>query len=210
MAVIEAEGLVKTYHPRGAPTVHALAGLDLEVPEGTVLGVLGPNGAGKTTAVKVLTTLIRPDAGRAAVDGVDVLTRGAEVRAMIGVSGQYAAVDENLTAFENLDMVGRLYHLGRRASRARADELIGAFGLTEARDRAVKGFSGGIGGASTSRAPSSPAPACSSSTSPRPGWIPAAAWASGTSSRSSSPRARPCSSPPSTSRRPTGSRTTSR
>ncbi len=144
MAVIEAEGLVKTYHPRGAPTVHALAGLDLEVPEGTVLGLLGPNGAGKTTAVKVLTTLIRPDAGRAAVDGVDVLTRGAEVRAMIGVSGQYAAVDENLTAFENLDMVGRLYHLGRRASRARADELIGAFGLTEARDRAVKGFSGGM------------------------------------------------------------------
>jgi ABC-2 type transport system ATP-binding protein len=144
MAVIEAEGLVKTYHPRGAPPVHALAGLDLQVPEGTVLGLLGPNGAGKTTAVKVLTTLVRPDAGRALVDGVDVLTRGADVRAMIGVSGQYAAVDENLTAFENLDMVGRLYHMGRRASRARADELIATFGLTEARDRAVKGFSGGM------------------------------------------------------------------
>ncbi|UKF29762.1 ATP-binding cassette domain-containing protein [Clavibacter phaseoli] len=144
MAVIEADGLVKTYHPRGAPPVHALAGLGLEVPEGTVLGLLGPNGAGKTTAVKVLTTLVRPDAGSARVDGVDVLTRGAEVRAMIGVSGQYAAVDENLTAFENLDMIGRLYHLGRRASRARADELIGTFGLTDARDRAVKGFSGGM------------------------------------------------------------------
>lgn len=144
MAVIEADGLVKTYHPRGAPPVHALAGLGLEVPEGTVLGLLGPNGAGKTTAVKVLTTLVTPDAGSARVDGVDVLTRGAEVRAMIGVSGQYAAVDENLTAFENLDMIGRLYHLGRRASRARADELIGTFGLTDARDRAVKGFSGGM------------------------------------------------------------------
>jgi ABC-2 type transport system ATP-binding protein len=136
---IRAEGLVKRYGE-----VTALDGLDLEVPEGTVLGVLGPNGAGKTTAVRVLTTLLQPDAGRATVAGVDVVERPHEVRRLIGLSGQYAAVDEYLTGFENLDMVGRLYHLGRRASRGRARELLGRFDLAEAADRPVKTYSGGM------------------------------------------------------------------
>ena len=123
MAFIEASGLVKTYHPRGAPVVRALDGLDLSVPEGTVAALLGPNGAGKTTTVKVLTTLIRPDAGSATIDGVDVLADPQQIRRMSGASGQYAAVDENLTGFENLFMVGMLYHLGRRRAAQRAREL---------------------------------------------------------------------------------------
>ncbi|MGC1207427.1 MAG: ATP-binding cassette domain-containing protein [Ornithinimicrobium sp.] len=143
MPIIEAHGLTKTYSSRSG-TVHALAGLDLSVPEGTVKGLLGPNGAGKTTTVKVLNTLIRPDSGSATVDGVDVLADPQKVRRMIGASGQYAAVDENLTGLENLEMVGRLYHLGIRKSRSRARELIEAFGLAEAGDRPVKGFSGGM------------------------------------------------------------------
>ena len=136
---VVAEGLVKTYGD-----VEALAGLDLRVPEGTVLGVLGPNGAGKTTAVKVLTTLVRPDAGRASVAGVDVVADPAGARRLIGVSGQYAAVDEYLTGFENLDMIGRLYHLGHRASRERARELLDQFDLADAGDRVAKGYSGGM------------------------------------------------------------------
>ncbi|ROR90070.1 ATP-binding cassette domain-containing protein [Nocardioides aurantiacus] len=134
-----AEGLVKTYGK-----VRALDGLSLRVPEGEVLGVLGPNGAGKTTAVKVLTTLVRPDAGTASVAGVDVVADPAGVRRSIGVSGQNAAVDEYLTGFENLDMVGRLYHLGARASRERARELLREFDLEEAGDRVAKGYSGGM------------------------------------------------------------------
>jgi ABC-2 type transport system ATP-binding protein len=144
MAFIEASDLIKTYTPRGAPVVHALDDLSLAVPEGTVLGLLGPNGAGKTTAVKVFTTLITADSGSASVGGVDVLTEPERVRRMIGVSGQYSAVDENLTGFENLDMIGRLYHLGAKQSRARAQELIDLFELTEAGNRPVKGFSGGM------------------------------------------------------------------
>jgi ABC-2 type transport system ATP-binding protein len=144
VAFLEAHGLVKTYTPRGAPVVRALDGLGLSVPEGTVTALLGPNGAGKTTTVKVFTTLIIPDAGTARIDGIDVVSDPDRIRPMIGVSGQYAAVDENLTGFENLDMVGRLYHLGARASRARATELIDLFGLTEAQNRPVKGFSGGM------------------------------------------------------------------
>lgn len=124
--------------------MRALDGLDLEVPEGTVTALLGPNGAGKTTTVKVFTTLVTPNTGTATIDGVDVVSSPERIRPMIGVSGQYAAVDENLTGFENLDMVGRLYHLGARASRARATELIELFGLTEAQNRPVKGFSGGM------------------------------------------------------------------
>lgn len=124
--------------------MHALAGLDLEVPQGTVTALLGPNGAGKTTTVKVLTTLITPSSGTATIDGVDVVAHPERIRPIIGVSGQYAAVDENLTGLENLDMVGRLYHLGARASRARAKELIALFDLTEAQNRPVKGFSGGM------------------------------------------------------------------
>ena len=134
-----AEGLTKRYGD-----VVALDGLDLRVPEGTVLGVLGPNGAGKTTAVRVLTTLLRPDSGRAEVAGIDVLTRPNDVRRKIGLSGQYAAVDEYLTGFENLDMVGRLYHLGRRPARERARELLARFRLDEAADRPVKTYSGGM------------------------------------------------------------------
>ncbi len=134
-----AEGLVKRYRD-----VTALDGLSMRVPVGSVLGVLGPNGAGKTTSVRVLTTLLRPDAGRAQVAGVDVLADPHEVRRRIGVSGQYAAVDENLTGFENLEMVGRLYHVGRAASRARARELLGEFDLTEAGGRLAKTYSGGM------------------------------------------------------------------
>jgi ABC-2 type transport system ATP-binding protein len=139
MAAVEAEGLVKRYGE-----VVALAGLDLTVPEGTVLGLLGPNGAGKTTAVRVLTTLLVPDEGRAVVAGVDVLADPEGVRRRIGLSGQYAAVDEVLTGYENLDMVGRLYRLGRRRSRERARELLERFSLADAGDRPVKTYSGGM------------------------------------------------------------------
>lgn len=144
MAFIEASELVKTYTPKGAPVVRALDGLDLEVPQGTVTALLGPNGAGKTTTVKVLTTLIRPDSGRAVIDGVDVLDDPQSIRRMIGASGQYAAVDENLTGFENLMMVGKLYHLGSKVARQRATELIELFDLVEAQNRPVKGYSGGM------------------------------------------------------------------
>ncbi|KGJ72795.1 ABC transporter [Cryobacterium roopkundense] len=141
--IIEATGLTKTYKSKSGP-VHALAGLDLSVPRGSVKALLGPNGAGKTTVVKMLTTLIRPDAGTAFLDGIDVARNPKAVRRIIGVSGQYAAVDENLTGFENLEMVGRLYHLGGVAARRRAHELIDLFELTAAGDRPVKGFSGGM------------------------------------------------------------------
>src|SRR3954447_18425767 len=136
---VVAEGLVKRYGD-----VTALDGLSLAVPAGTVLGVLGPNGAGKTTTVRVLTTLLRPDAGRARVADVDVLANPREVRRRIGLSGQYAAVDEYLTGYENLDMVGRLYHLGRRRSSQRARELLERFRLSAAADRPVKTYSGGM------------------------------------------------------------------
>ncbi|MGL5828227.1 MAG: ATP-binding cassette domain-containing protein [Angustibacter sp.] len=134
-----AEGLVKQYG-----SVTALSGLSLSVPKGTVLGVLGPNGAGKTTTVRVLTTLLRPDAGRAEVAGIDVLAHPNKVRTKIGLSGQYAAVDEYLTGFENLDLVGRLYRLGRKTARTRARELLERFSLTDAADRPVKTYSGGM------------------------------------------------------------------
>ncbi len=137
--IITAQGVVKTY---GA--VRALDGLDLEVEEGTVLGLLGPNGAGKTTAVRVLTTLLTPTSGTASVAGLDVVRDAEELRTRIGVSGQYAAVDEYLTGFENLDMVGRLYHLGRTRSRDRAWELLERFDLVDAAKRPVKTYSGGM------------------------------------------------------------------
>jgi ABC-2 type transport system ATP-binding protein len=136
---IEAQGLTKRYKD-----VVALDGVDLAVPRGTVLGLLGPNGAGKTTTVRVLATLLVPDAGSARVAGVDVLTDPAGVRRRIGLSGQYAAVDEYLTGYENLEMVGRLYHLGRRRSRDRARELLGQFGLGDAANRPAKTYSGGM------------------------------------------------------------------
>src|SRR3712207_1259200 len=133
------EGLVKRF---GENT--ALAGVDLTVSEGTVLGLLGPNGAGKTTVVRILSTLLRPDAGRAEVAGLDVLSQADQVRATIGLTGQYAAVDEYLTGRENLEMVGRLYRLGGRESRARADRLLERFELTDAGDRPAKTYSGGM------------------------------------------------------------------
>ena len=143
MTIIEARGLKKIYKSKSGP-VHALDGLDLLVPQGTVKALLGPNGAGKTTVVKVLTTLIQPTEGTAFVDGIDVLSNPRAARRIIGASGQYAAVDENLTGFENLEMVGRLYHLGAKTARRRAQELIDQFELTEAGNRPVKGFSGGM------------------------------------------------------------------
>ena len=134
-----AEGLVKNFG-----TVRALDGVDLEVPTGTVLGLLGPNGAGKTTAVRILTTLLPPDGGRAEVAGYDVVREAAAVRTVIGLAGQNAAVDENLTGRENLELVGRLYHLGRAVARRRAAELIERFALTDAADRTAKTYSGGM------------------------------------------------------------------
>ena len=137
--MITATGLVKHYG-----TVRALDGLDLAVPAGTVLGLLGPNGAGKTTAVRILTTLLVPDEGSAQVAGADVRTQAETVRSRIGLSGQYAAVDEYLTGFENLVMVGRLYGMRRAAARVRADELLDAYDLVEAGGRPTKTYSGGL------------------------------------------------------------------
>jgi ABC-2 type transport system ATP-binding protein len=136
---IETRGLRKSYKD-----VEALCGIDLQVERGTVLGLLGPNGAGKTTAVRILTTLLPPTGGSARVDGLDVVADATELRSRIGLAGQYAAVDENLTGFENLDMVGRLYHLGKQPSRDRARELLERFELDEAGDRLVKTYSGGM------------------------------------------------------------------
>ena len=124
--------------------VRALCGIDLRVEAGTVLGLLGPNGAGKTTAVRILTTLLPPSGGSARVDGLDVVADAARLRERIGLAGQYAAVDENLTGFENLEMVGRLYHLGRGPSRERAGELLERFDLAEAGQRLVNTYSGGM------------------------------------------------------------------
>ncbi|TDV50965.1 ATP-binding cassette domain-containing protein [Actinophytocola oryzae] len=136
---VRAEALVKTYG-----STRALDGIDLEIPTGTVLGLLGPNGAGKTTVVRILTTLLRPDSGRAWVAGHDVLAEPGRVRESIGLSGQYAAVDENLTGFENLYMVGRLYGMNKPDARARANALISRFRLTDAAARPAKTYSGGM------------------------------------------------------------------
>ena len=136
---ILATGLVKRYGE-----VTALDGMELSVPEGTVFGLVGPNGAGKTTTVRVLTTLLKPDAGHATVAGFDVDLDARRLRSHIGVSGQYAAVDDHLTGAENLEMVGRLYHLGAKRSKQRARELLERFDLAEAGGRPVKGYSGGM------------------------------------------------------------------
>lgn len=136
---IHAEGLVKTFGD-----VRALDGVDLDVPEGTVLGLLGPNGAGKTTTVRCLTTLLRPDSGKAVVAGVDVLKHPDAVRRSIGLSGQFAAVDEYLTGRENLQMVGQLYQMKAKAAKVRAQDLLEQFDLAEAADRTTKTYSGGM------------------------------------------------------------------
>jgi len=138
-AAIAVEGLRKRFGD-----VQALCGIDLNAAPGTILGLLGPNGAGKTTAVRILTTLLPPDAGTARVAGFDVVKDAAALRSQIGLAGQYAAVDENLTGFENLEMVGRLYHLGRGPARVRAHELLERFSLTDAADRLTKTYSGGM------------------------------------------------------------------
>jgi ABC-2 type transport system ATP-binding protein len=136
---IVVEGLKKSYG-----SVQALCGVDFAARTGTVLGLLGPNGAGKTTAVRILSTLLKPDGGSARVVGLDVVDDAAALRAKIGLAGQYAAVDENLTGFENLEMVGRLYHLPRKEARDRADELLERFDLVEAAKRPAKTYSGGM------------------------------------------------------------------
>jgi ABC-2 type transport system ATP-binding protein len=136
---VEAHGLRKAF---GA--VLALDGLSLAVPTGSVLGLLGPNGSGKTTTVSILTTSLRPDAGRGCVGGLDVVRQAAQVRRVIGLAGQFAAVDPNLTGRENLALIGRLSRLGRRQARVRASELLDSFGLTAAAGRLVRGYSGGM------------------------------------------------------------------
>jgi ABC-2 type transport system ATP-binding protein len=138
---IEAHDLVKVF-PRG--NVRALDGVSLQVERGTVLGLLGPNGAGKTTAVRILSTILEPDEGHAAILGHDVAKEPEVVRRIIGLAGQYATVDENLSGRENIRMVGRLSHLSRRTSARRADELLEAFGLFDAGDRVLKTYSGGM------------------------------------------------------------------
>src|SRR5246127_2679734 len=136
---IVVEGIVKRFGD-----LTALDGIDLQVPSGTVLGVLGPNGAGKTTAVRILTTLLQPDGGRAVVEGHDVVREAAAVRRSIGLAGQSAAIVEELTGRENLEIIGRLYHLSRPESRSRATELLEQFELADAADRAAKTYSGGM------------------------------------------------------------------
>src|SRR3954454_2241987 len=137
--IVVAEGLHKSFGD-----THALRGLDLSVPRGRVCGVLGPNGAGKTTAVRILATLSDPDAGHARIAGYDVVREAGKVRERIGLAGQFAAVDEKLTGRGNLRMFGRLSHLSRREAHRRADELLERFGLTDAADRQVTGYSGGM------------------------------------------------------------------
>ena len=137
--MIEVLGIAKSFGP-----VKALAGIDFSVPEGTVYGLLGPNGAGKTTAVRILTTLLKPDSGKASVAGYDVVAEPRQLRASIGLAGQFAAVDEILTGRENLEMVGRLYHLSRAEARNRATALLDQFELADAADKLVRSYSGGM------------------------------------------------------------------
>lgn len=151
MPSVIAENLVKTYHTKGRASkrgernrVRALDGLSLEVEEGTVLGLLGPNGAGKTTTVRVLTTLLTPDSGRAEVAGIDVIKNPDEVRKVIGLSGQYAAVDETLTGWDNLVMFARLHRISAEGAQKRADELLEQFSLSDAAKRPIKTYSGGM------------------------------------------------------------------
>jgi len=139
MSAVEAVGLQKRFGD-----TQALCGVDFEIPRATVLGVLGPNGAGKTTAVRILTTLLKPDAGRAIIDGIDVVAEPRKVRSRIGLTGQYAAVDERLTGYENLELVGRLFHLPTKEAKSRAKDLLERFDLVDAGDKYAKNYSGGM------------------------------------------------------------------
>jgi len=143
-SAVSAEGLVKRFGRPGSDLVTAVAGIDLEVRRGEVFGVLGPNGAGKTTTLSMLATLLPIDGGRASIFGVDVASSPHQIRQLVGVTGQYASVDENLTARENLYLFGRLLGLGRSRARATADDLLGRFDLEEAAGRQIKNFSGGM------------------------------------------------------------------
>ena len=136
---IHVHGLTKSFGE-----VHALTGIDLSIQQGTVLGLLGPNGSGKTTTVRILSTLLKPDAGSATVGGFDVVSQPDQVRNVIGLTGQYAAIDEYLTGRENLELFGRLFHLSKVQAASRAEELLDRFDLTEAADRGIKGYSGGM------------------------------------------------------------------
>ncbi len=197
--LIEAEGLVKSYGKTAA-----LAGLDLAVPAGRVLGLLGPNGAGKTTAVRILATLLRPDRGRARVGGFDVVDQPGQVRALIGLTGQYAAVDEDLTGRENLVLIGRLLGLSRAETRRRTGDLLDRFGLAQAAGRLVKTYSGGMRRRLDLTASLIGRPGCCSWTSRPPGWTQPAGTESGTWSATGSLTAWPCCSPPRTWTRRTG------
>ncbi len=185
---IRAEGLRKRYRD-----VEALSGIDLEVRAGTVLGLLGPNGAGKTTTVQVLTTLVAPDGGHAEVAGFDVARQPHEVRRRIGLAGQYAAVDEILTGHENLALLGRLLHLGRRTARRRADELLERFGLTAVAHRPARTYSGGMRRRLDLASCLITSPPCCSSTSRPRGSTRSAGWPCGNSSASWWTTASPCS-----------------
>ena len=197
---VEAHDLVKVF-PRG--NVRALDGVSLHVEQGTILGLLGPNGAGKTTAVRILSTILSPDSGRASILGHDVVKEAEAVRRIIGLAGQYAAVDENLTGRENIRMVGRLSHMSWKESRARATTLLKDFGLSDAGDRVLKTYSGGMRRRLDLAAALVARPPVLFLDEPTTGLDPRAGRTSGASSRTWSPVAPPCCSPPSISRRPT-------
>ena len=196
---IVVEGLEKSYG-----SVKALGGVDFTARTGSVLGLLGPNGAGKTTAVRILATLLEPDGGSARVAGLDVVRDAAALRAQIGLAGQYAAVDENLTGAENLEMVGRLYHLGRDQSRQRAEELIERFDLVEAAKRPAKTYSGGMRRRLDLAAALVARPPVLFLDEPTTGLDPRSRLGMWETIEARVRRGRPCCSPRSTSTRPTG------
>jgi ABC-2 type transport system ATP-binding protein len=205
-AAIEAAGLRKAFGPRQATgRVQALDGLGLSVPGGTVCALLGPNGAGKTTAVRILATLTKPDSGTAIVAGHDVTREPRRARELIGLAGQHAAVDDDLTGRENLFILGLMHHLGRSEARKRADTLLEQFGLADAGERLVKTWSGGMRRRLDVVASLIVSPRCCSWTSRPPASTRAAGPRSGPRYETWPARAPPSCSPPSTWTRPTSS-----